>query len=162
MGHCGDPRLVSIAFDDIKRPDFADVVVVAIPGDAPLSVDPRWWAEAVFDARSAPLWIRVLFVIRQALIGLIGVPRAESSVFDVQAVCGEEALIATDDRHLDFRAAIGVDPSCRLLRVTTAVRFHGWRGRLYFVPVGLLHAPVTRSMARAAVRRYLAATPSSR
>lgn len=143
-----------MAFDDIPAPDFADVVVVAIPADvATLPDDPAWWAGEVFDVRSIPLWIKVLLAIRQALVGLIGVDRGEASVFDVVAVRGEEALIAADDRHLDFRAAVGVDAERRLLRVTTAVSLHGWRGRLYFAPVSVLHDPVTRSMAKAAIRR---------
>jgi len=37
--------------------------------------------------------------------------------------------------------------------VTTAVWLHGWRGRLYFAPVSVLHDPITRSMMRRAVRR---------
>jgi hypothetical protein len=40
-----------------------------------------------------------------------------------------------------------------MLRVTTAVWLHGWRGRLYFAPVAVLHDPVTRSMMRRAIRR---------
>jgi hypothetical protein len=153
-----DPRFVSMAFDDMPRPDFADVVVVPIPGDGTLTVcDPRWWAAAVFDTASAPAWIKLFFVIRQALVGLIGVSPGRASVFAVKEVRGEEALIAANDRHLDFRAAVGVDASRGLLRITTAVRLHGWRGRLYFLPVSLLHEPITRSMARAAVRRHAVA-----
>ena len=73
-------------------------------------------------------------------------------MFGSAEVIGEEALIAVDDTHLDFRAAVGVDSERSLLRVTTAVRFNGWQGRLYFVPVGLLHGPVTRAMMHRAVR----------
>jgi hypothetical protein len=97
----------------------------------------------------------LLLGLRQVLVRLIGVKRAPSSVFDIDAVVGEEALIAADDRHLDFRAGVGIDVEQRLLRVTTVVRFHGWRGRLYFIPVGLLHDPITRAMARRAVRDFV-------
>jgi len=156
-----DPAFRSMAFDDIPTPDFADVTVVAIPpGTDPLPSDPAWWARAVFSVRSTPWWVRVLFALRQALVGLIGVKRGNRSVFDVGSVKGEEALIAADDRHLDFRAAVGIDIQHRLLRVTTTVRLHGWRGRVYFAPVSVLHGPVTRAMATAAVRR--AVGPSSR
>jgi hypothetical protein len=34
-----------------------------------------------------------------------------------------------------------------------ALRLHGWRGRLCWLPVGALHGPVTRSMMRRAVSR---------
>jgi len=40
--------------------------------------------------------------------------------------------------------------------VTTAVRLKGWRGRVYFVPVRLLHDPVTRSMMASAANQLAA------
>ena len=40
-----------------------------------------------------------------------------------------------------------------LVHVTTAVTLKGWRGRVYFAPVRLLHDAVTRSMMTAAARR---------
>ncbi|MEX2132951.1 MAG: DUF2867 domain-containing protein [Acidimicrobiia bacterium] len=155
-GRPGEPVFRSAAFDDIPQPDFADVVLVSIPAtDHPIIEDPAWWAERVFSLRSMPRWIALLLGLRQMLVRLIGVNRAPSSVFDVKSVVGEEALIAGDDSHLDFRAGVAVDVRQRLLRVTTVVRFHGWRGRLYFLPVGLLHDPITRAMARRAVRDFV-------
>ncbi|MGI8523238.1 MAG: DUF2867 domain-containing protein [Nocardioides sp.] len=149
-----DPAFVSIAFDDIPCPDFADVVVVAVPPtEKPVPTDPEVWTKAVFDVRSLPLWVKSLFAARQLLVGLIGVEKGDGSVFDVDQVRGGEALVAEDDRHLDFRAGVAYDEQRRLLRVTTAVRLKGWRGRLYFLPVGILHDPITRAMARSAVRR---------
>lgn len=157
MSEPGRPSFVSLAFVDIPRPDFADVVVVAVPPSSrALAVDPRWWAEEIFSVRSAPWWIKGLLALRQAVVGLVGIRRASSDVFDVATVQGEEALIVVDDTHLDFRAAVAIDLDRRLLRVTTTVRLHGWRGRLYFTPVSILHGPVTRSMARAAVARWAA------
>ncbi|MGI8823523.1 MAG: DUF2867 domain-containing protein [Acidimicrobiia bacterium] len=147
----GDPSFVSLAFRDIPVPDFADVVVVPLPPGAP--TDPTVWARAIFSGSDAPGWVRALLALRQALVGLIGVRRAGPSVFAVSEAVGEEALIATDDRHLDFRVAVGVDAGGGLVRVTTAVRLHGIRGRLYFAPVRLLHAPVVQTMTRRAARR---------
>jgi hypothetical protein len=40
-----------------------------------------------------------------------------------------------------------------LVHVTTAVMLKGWRGRLYFMPVRLLHDAVSRSMMATAARR---------
>lgn len=65
---------------------------------------------------------------------------------------GDEAVIHTIDDHLTFRCAVGVDAEQRLVRVTTAVTFHNWRGRLYFIPVGVLHPIVVRSMLRRTAR----------
>lgn len=152
-----EPSFVSMAFADIAAPDFADVVVVGIPAAAgPIDGDPTWWVGEIFDVRSMPWWIRGLFAFRQAVVGLVGISRGDASSFAVADVSGEEALISTDERHLDFRAAVGLDTNRRLVRVTTVVRLHGWRGRLYFAPVAVLHGPVTRAMTKAAVRRYVA------
>lgn len=143
-----------MAFDDIPAPDFADVVVVAVPPTRrPVTTDPAEWARAVFSAPAVPLWAKLLIGVRQLVVGLIGVSRGDSTVFDVQAVRGEEALISMDDRHLDFRAGVAYDPERRLLRVTTVVRLKGWRGRVYFAPVSLVHNPMVRAMTRKAVRR---------
>jgi hypothetical protein len=150
------PAFGSLAFEDIPEPDFADVVVVSIPASARDIVgDPAWWARQIFSIRTMPRWIAGLLGIRQILVRLIGVRPSPVSVFDVDKVEGDEALISADDSHLDFRVAVGIDPESRLLRVTTTVRLHGWRGRLYFLPVGVLHNPVTRSMTRRAVRDFL-------
>lgn len=142
---------MSAALDAIPRPDWADVVVVSLPAGA--SADPSLWAREIFSLRSAPAWVRALLRVRQVVAGLIGVRRASRSVFDAWDVTGDEALISVADSHLDFSVGVGVDSSRSLLSITTAVRFHGWRGRLYFVPVRFLHDPGTRSMATHAVRR---------
>lgn len=147
------PSFVSMAFDDVARPDFADVVVMWVPPCPRTPTDPRSWARAVFDVSNAPQAVRLLLAARQALVGLIGIERADRSVFDVAEVRDGEALIRQDDSHLDFRAAVAFDAERRLLRVTTAVRVKNWRGRLYFLPVSVLHGPVTRAMAGAAIRR---------
>jgi len=107
----------------------------------------------VFAPGSAPGWVRLLFALRALLVPLLGVEPAPRGVFDVVRVEGEEALMSADDRHLNFRCAVGVDPAAGLVRVTTAVRLHGWRGRLYFAPVRLVHPAVVEAMVRRAGRR---------
>jgi hypothetical protein len=69
----------------------------------------------------------------------------------VSRATSDEAIIDTDDRHLRFVAAVTAEPG--LVHVTTAVTLKGWRGRVYFAPVRLLHDAVTRSMMTAAARR---------
>ena len=145
------PRFVSIALRDVPRPDYCDLRAVPLPSGA--SVDPAVWARAVFDVRRAPRWVAALLGLRQVLVPLIGVPPAPRRVFAVREVVGEEALLAFDDRHLDFRVGVGVDADRGLLRVVTTVRLHGWRGRVYLAPVRLLHPVVTDALVRAAVRR---------
>ncbi len=113
-------------------------MIVPIPATAnPLVTDPVWWASEVFSVRSAPLWVRALLAARQALVGILGIDKAGRGVFDVDSVSEQEALIAEDDTHLDFRDAVSLSADPRLLQVVTVVRLHGWRGRLYWVPVSL-------------------------
>ncbi|MBT2512022.1 DUF2867 domain-containing protein [Arthrobacter sp. ISL-30] len=133
----------------MPRPDYADVIVVPCP--RPATTDPRVWAETLFSLHSTPGWVRTLMAIRQGLVGLLGIPRAPVDVFAVARVEGEEALIAADDKHLDFRCGVAFDAGTRLLRLTTTVQLKGWRGRIYFAPVRVVHPLVVRSMMLRAV-----------
>lgn len=155
------PSFVSLALRDRPPPDWADVVVETVPAslrDAP--GDPARWADEVFAVGSAPPAVVALMALRQAVVPLIGVRPAPRDVFAVRRVEGDEALLVHDDAHLDFRCGVGFDPASRMLRVTTAVWLHGWRGRVYFAPVSVLHDPVTRSMMRRAIRRVCRQVPS--
>lgn len=146
----GLPAFRSIAFDDIPRPDFADVVIVPLPRGA--STDPLLWAETIFSRSSMPTSIAALLGLRQTLVRIIGIPPAPADSFAVDGVTGEEALIAIDDVHLDFRAAIGVDRVAGLVRMTTVVRIKNRRGRLYFAPVRAVHPAIVRSLLLRAAR----------
>ena len=146
------PAFRSLALDAIPRPDHVDVVAVTLPKGA--TTDPAVWTATIFSIESTPIWVRLLFGLRQLLVPLIGVrPGDPGTAFAVQRVVGEEALVAASDRHLDFAAGVGVDEERRLVRLVTVVRLHGWRGRLYFAPVALVHPAVVRSMMRRAARR---------
>ncbi|QCQ93648.1 DUF2867 domain-containing protein [Rhodococcus sp. SGAir0479] len=145
------PAFWSMALEDIPRPDYVDVVAVPLPAGA--TDDPRVWAETVFAVDASPRWVRLAFAVRQMLVPLIGVPRGGRDVFAVARVQDGEALVSADDRHLDFRAAVAVDAETRLVRMTTVVRLKGWRGRVYFAPVGVVHPVVVQSMLRRACVR---------
>ncbi|WP_238439359.1 DUF2867 domain-containing protein [Microbacterium sp. JZ31] len=150
----GAPGLTSLALRAGERFDYGDVILVAQPPRTP--DDPRVWAETVFSAASLPFAVRALFGVRMALAPLLGLRPAPKGVFDVRQVVGQEALMAFDDAHLEFRCAVAVDPVMRVVRMTTIVRLHNWRGRLYFAPVGILHPWIVHAMLRRC-RRVLAA-----
>lgn len=139
-------------------PDWADVVVESLPMAAADVTDPAVWAQEIFSAGSLPAPVIALMGLRRLLAPLVGASRGGSEAFAVQEVRGREALMVQADRHLDFRASVGVDPDARLLWVTTAVWFHGWRGQSYFLPVRFLHDPVTRAMMRRAIGRVAQGT----
>jgi hypothetical protein len=144
------PEYWSIAFDDLPAPDYADMTIGVLPPGA--SANPEVWAHTLFSRRTMPGWVAVAMAVRQVLVRIIGVPPAPRDTFAVRRVDGDEALLAYDDRHLDFRLGVGVDAASRLVRVTTVVRLKGWRGRLYFAPVRLAHPLVVHSMLTRAQR----------
>jgi Protein of unknown function (DUF2867) len=152
------PSFTSLALRDQPPPDWADVVVESIPPALEEMTDPARWAGEIFSPRSIPPAVTGLMGLRQLFAPVVGASRETFDVFRVQEVDRDEALIAHPDRHLDFRASVGVDATARLLWVTTAVWFHGRPGRTYFLPVRLLHDPVTRSMTRRAIDRLAGGT----
>jgi len=145
------PCFRSLALGKIPEPDYADVCLATLPEGA--GPDPREWAERVFSIESMPRWVAGALRLRQALVPLIGIPKAPQNTFTVSEQSGEEALIFVRDRHLDFAVAVGVDPVTRLIRVTTAVELKGWRGKLYFGVVRPVHPLVVDSMLRKATRK---------
>lgn len=149
--------MASIAFDDIAEPDYADTIYVPIPlTDRAIPINPEWWAGRVFTVASAPRWVVALIGLRQALVGLVGIEKGDQSVFEVDRVANGEALIVEDAAHLDFRAGVRIDTDHRLLAITTVVKLHGWRGKLYWTVVRVFHGPVTRSMAEKAATNFAA------
>lgn len=140
------PSFGSLAIEQIPDPDFADVTIGVLPAHA--TADPAAWARSLFSFQTMPRWVLLALLARQVLAPLMGVPRAPKDVFAVRCVEGEEALVAFDDRHLDFRVGVGVDELHNLVRITTTVRLKGWRGRVYFWPVRFGHPIVVRSMLR--------------
>ena len=151
-GKATNPSFSSLAVGE-GRFDYGDVIFLPLPPR--ITTDPRVWAETIFSRRSIPWPVQALFGVRMLLAGFLGLRPAPSGVFDVREVVGDEALMAFDDDHLDFRCAVGVDPVARVVRVVTVVRLHGWRGRVYFAPVSVLHPTIVNAMLRRA-RRMLA------
>jgi hypothetical protein len=145
---------VSVAYQVIPRPDWASTTTITIPGDTAL--DAAAWARAIFDVRSVPAWVKALFGLREAVVKVLGIPPGRPEMLAVREVRAGEALIDTDDKHLHFAAGVRADG--QLLHVTTAVALKGWRGRLYFLPVRILHDQITRTMMQAAARRAAART----
>lgn len=138
------PSFASLAIAQIPDPDYADMSIAVLPAHA--SADPEAWARSLFSLRTMPKWVLLALGLRQLLAPLIGIPRAPADVFRVREVRGDEALIAFQDRHLDFAVGVGVDELRNIVRVVTTVRIKNWRGRLYFAPVRLAHPIVVRSM----------------
>jgi hypothetical protein len=140
---------MSAPLELMPRSDWATATIVTVPAAAP--ADSLTWARAIFDVRSVPVWAKALYGVREALVRVLGIPPGERSMLAVDHVQDGEAIIDTDDVHLHFVAGVRVEPE--RVTVTTAVTLKGWRGRVYFVPVRLLHDAITRAMIDAAARR---------
>lgn len=140
----------SLALVELPDPDYADVLICPLPANAP--TDPAVWARTLFARRSMPHWVRAALAVRQLLVPLLGIRRTPADAFEVTRVEEREALISVRERHLDVHIGVGIDPEARLVQVTTAVRLHGRRGRLYFWPVRVGHAPVVDALLRRAGR----------
>ncbi|MEO3768374.1 DUF2867 domain-containing protein [Streptomyces sp. B8F3] len=79
--------------------------------------------------------------------------------FPVVAHEGAELLLGKDAGHLDFRASVLVEDE--RVTLSTVVRIHHRRGRLYFAVVRRFHPRVVRRMLRRAWRRRALAAPSA-
>lgn len=79
--------------------------------------------------------------------------------FPVVAREGAELLLGRDAGHLDFRASVLVEDE--RVTLSTVVRIHNLRGRLYFAVVRRFHPRVVRRMLRRAWRREALGAPSA-
>jgi hypothetical protein len=79
--------------------------------------------------------------------------------FPVVAREGAELLLGRDAGHLDFRASVLVEDE--RVTLSTVVRIHNRRGRLYFAVVRRFHPRVVRRMLRRAWRREALGAPSA-
>ena len=126
--------------------DWSDAYAVPVPKEAPRH-DAQEWADAVFHA--PPLWIQVLFGVRELFVRAVGIERAGNHVFDTVSRTAGEVLLGVDQSHLAFRISVLVERD-RVV-VTTLVNVRNRRGAAYFTLVRKAHPLVVRSMlARAA------------
>ncbi len=77
--------------------------------------------------------------------------------FQVVGREGGEVLLGQDAGHLDFRASILVDDG--RVTLSTVVRIHDWRGRLYWAVVKRGHPFMARTMLRRIHRRLALTAP---
>lgn len=133
--------------DALPRADWSDAFAVHIPTQASPR-DPQEWADAVFH--TPPVWIQVLFGVRELLVRAVGIERAGEHVFDTVSRTADEVLLGIDQHHLGFRVSVLVERD-RVV-VTTLVTFGNRRGAAYFALVRRVHPLVLRSMLARAAR----------
>lgn len=123
---------------------------------------------------SAPRWLGALMRVRNALVKMVGLktggntrsfeeamrnfqclPGQRMGLFEVYAVTPREVILGENDRHLNFRLSVWMEPvddSAQRLVLSTAVVFHNRAGRLYFWPVGFFHRRIVPAMLKAMVK----------
>ncbi|MGD7789587.1 DUF2867 domain-containing protein [Propionibacteriaceae bacterium Y1700] len=146
--------------DDVPVPAEARLLAPYVEGadlldawrgkrDRNASNDPQDWADAIF--RDAPPMVKALLALRNALVGLVGIERSDSSAFATLERSDDEVLLGEDQSHLDFRCSVLV--SGRAVTVSTAAHPHNRRGRLYLAVIKVAHPMIVRSMLARAVTK---------
>lgn len=140
---------------------YVDAVAVDVPADMP-AID---FCHTVLTR--TPKWVSDLLSVRDVLMSPFGLNRqhrvSSSEVriepgekvgpFTVLTVEPDEVLLGDNDKHLSFRTSFAVRdyPGGREGVCTTAVRFHGTFGRVYFRGIKPFHdLIIPRLVARAA------------
>ncbi len=135
------------------RDDWSDCQRQPVTANA--SSDPAEWARRLFHG--PPRWVAAALSLRDRLVAMVGLRAASRDTFGVLARDGQEVLLGSDDRHLDFRASVRCGDG--FVDVTTFVQIHNALGRLYLRPVRLVHGVMLRRMLRRAATHLDPPTP---
>lgn len=148
----------------LPHPHFADAYAVVLPPGAPTPAA----ALAYALLGQGPAWLRQLMRLRDALVRPLGlrtfpprpaapalplVPGAQFGPFRVLCVTPAEVVLGQDDRHLDFRVSVRLEPGAARAVVTTTVRCHNTLGRLYFALIRPFHRRVVPALLRRGLSR---------
>lgn len=140
----------SLALDEIRDPDFADMSIGVLPAHA--TADPAAWARSLFSGHSLPLVLK---------LGLV-LARLGADPFVIRRTDGGETLVAVDDSRVDFRAGVSVDEATALVRIVTTVRLKGGLSRVPIAPMRIAQLAVIHSMLRRSQRRLSGVTTAKR
>ncbi|MCP2635476.1 DUF2867 domain-containing protein [Microbacterium sp. HD4P20] len=119
------------------------------PVTADACADPAVWTAALFHEPSATM--TAVLAVRDRLVALVALRPASRDSFRVLARNEDEVLVGSDDRHLDFRASVRC--TRHTVDVVTFVEVHNLLGRLYLMPVRIVHSTIVRGMLRRAAKR---------
>lgn len=138
------PITSAAAGSDFDHADLADAYAVRLrPG---MTEDPAEWARATF--RDPPGWVVAALMLRNAVVGLIGIERGDRSAFDTIETHENWLVLGGDARHLNFRVCIVVAGGT--VTAATFARVRNTRGQIYLAAVRLAHPVIVRSMLRRA------------
>lgn len=119
---------------------------------------------------SGPKWVEKLFALRNNIVAGLGLktdgdmsdreqklanftcePNEQMGLFKVFAKTEHEVILGENDKHLDFRVSLLLQPQTndttkKALTISTTVVFHNGLGRLYFLPVRPFHKLIVPTM----------------
>lgn len=153
-----EPRLHGL----LPAPSFADAYQVTLhaPG-----LDARQVSQGMLDRQ--PGWVDALMGLRNRIVSLFGLKpgirepagdrAARIGIFPVLAESPQEMLMGLDDRHLDFRVAVSVQPAAagtQRVTLTTVVHTHNLLGRVYLAAILPFHRLIVRNMLDRAAKSW--------
>ncbi len=155
---------VTFPHHDLPEADWADSYGVRVERS---DLDPLDVARDLLGR--APRWVAVLLKIRNRIVGLFGLKSAELELTGQERVGGfpviarddRHVLLGFNDKHLDFRIIVAVEPEGtghQHVSLTTLVERHNLFGRIYIVVVTPFHKLIVKTF----LKRFAAANAISR
>ncbi|MGL5892164.1 MAG: DUF2867 domain-containing protein [Bacteroidia bacterium] len=154
------------------KTNYSDAFSATV-NDEQLQLTPVDAAKAFFSA--APAWVSWLMQLRNTIVKLFGIktsgttgsrerilenftgePGQAIGLFRVFSKSEHEIVMGENDKHLDFRISVWLEPQGggkQVLTLSTIVVLHNWLGRLYFWPVKFFHRLIVPAMLRSMVRK---------
>ena len=121
-----------------------------------------------------PRWISSLMAVRDGVVSLVGLKTSKGlvargregkvGIFPVRSHTATEVVLGEDDKHLDFRVWVHVEPQGSGCRVTssTVVRTHNRLGRAYLATIMPFHRLIARQMLSRALHRLNQSSAAAR
>ena len=118
---------------------------------------------------SAPTWVSALLGLRNRIVGFFGLKSAELALTGQDKIGGfpvivhdeEHVVLGFNDKHLDFRIILSVEPEGaghQHVSLTTLVKRHNLFGRIYILVVTPFHTLIVKTF----LKRLAAANGLSR
>lgn len=126
---------------------------------------------------SAPKWVDQLFLVRNKLMGAIGLKVAGSreemetaldkftcsqgeqiGLFKVIAANKNEVILGEDDKHLNFRISLLIEEENeenRKFSITTTVKFNNNFGKIYFYAIKPFHRLIVPVMLKGIIQQLI-------
>jgi hypothetical protein len=149
--------------------DYADSYAAVLPDSSMSAPDAAW---DFFG--QAPRWVGTLMRMRNSFVSLFGlktgqsqkpverralVPGQKVGLFRIYSASPTEVILGEDDRHLNFRVSVLVEPGDqgkKNLVVSTVVHYQNRWGQMYFFFVRPFHRIIVPAMFRRMITRLAA------